>query len=590
MASALRILYAEDNALDADLTRTHFSQFAPDFEMDIVGTGQACIDRLSETKYDVLLLDHRLPDMEGEDVLKSLVRIGAWIPTVLVTGSGDEDLVVRALRLGAVNYVPKTGGYLASLPELLRSAINAQSLNCDAGMAAVGPRRILYVEHLPMDIDLTRHRFAETSPQFELDVTHTCADALDRLEQSPAYDAALVDLRMPDQSGLDFVREARRRGLTLPPFIMISGKGDEEAAIASLKLGAADYVIKRENYLDQLPYVIDRAIAYDRLKQASAKIQVELAERKQTQDALEERRLFLNTLLDDIPLPVFYKNIEGQYLEFNQAFLEFFGKTREELIGKCVFDIVPQELAEIHHAKDLELLRAPCVQIYETKMMDGCGQLRNVVDHKATYIDSRGQIGGLVGAILDITDRKKAEGELQFRNAILSTQQESSLDGILVVNSKREMVSFNQRMLNMWGVAGNIMESRAETFVLDSIIDKLEDSQGFISKINYLYEHPEEKSEDEILLKDGKTFDRYSAPMRAADGTYLGRVWYFRDITARRRAEQEINEQLDELHRWHALSLGRENRILELKHEINELLARTGSPARYPTAKGDQGK
>jgi PAS domain S-box-containing protein len=590
MASALRILYAEDNALDADLTRTHFSQFAPDFEMDIVGTGQACIDRLSETKYDALLLDHRLPDMEGEDVLKSLVRIGAQIPTVLVTGSGDEDLVVRALRLGAVNYVPKTSGYLDGLPEMLHSAINEQSLNCDAGMAAMGPRRILYVEHLPMDIDLTRHRFAETSPQFELDVTHTCADALDCLERSPAYDAALVDLRMPDQSGLDFVREARRRGLTLPPFIMISGKGDEEAAIASLKLGAADYVIKREDYLDQLPYIIDRAIAYDRLNHANARLQAELAERKQTQDTLKERRLFLNTLLDDIPLPVFYKNIYGQYLAFNRAFERFFGKTHEELIGKCVFDIVPQELAEIHHAKDLELLRAPGAQIYETKMMDGSGQLRNMVDHKATYIDSRGQIDGLVGAILDITDRKKAEDELRFRNAILSTQQESSLDGILVVDCNGKMVSFNQRLVNMWGFAIDILESKSDELALSSIIDQISDPQEFISRIDYLYANPDEKSEDEIRLKDGRIIDRYSAPMLAADGTYLGRVWYFRDITARKRAEEEIAGQLDELHRWHALSLGRENRILELKHEVNELLARTGSPARYPSAKGDQTK
>gem|GEM_PF-926134 len=292
MSTLIRLLYAEDNPLDADLTRSHFSEHARDFDLEIVETGRMCLERLSETKHDLLLLDHRLPDMDGLDVLRSLIRTGVPIPVVFVTGWGDEDLVVKALRLGAVNYVPKHGNYLETLPDLLRRVFEEQRLRQSHGLFAHTSRRILYVEHFENDIDLTLRYFSEVVPQFEMEISRSCTDALSRLSRPPAYDAVLIDLRMPEQSGLDFVREAKGRHLSLPPFIMISCKGDESAAIASLKLGAADYVAKCEGYLDQLVYTIDRAIAHERLNHLNAQLQAQLAERERAQaerDKLEEQ-------------------------------------------------------------------------------------------------------------------------------------------------------------------------------------------------------------------------------------------------------------------------------------------------------------
>ena len=288
MSGPLRVLYTEDNDRDADLTRVHFSERAPDLELEIVATGRGCLERLSVAPPDVLLLDNHLPDMEGLDVLRSVVRRRAPIPVVLVTGVGDEDLVVRALRLGASNYVPKAGSYLETLPDLLRTVIERHRLGVRDALPGSVHQRILYVEHDAADIDLTLRHFAEAAPHLDLEVVRSSASALARLAAAPSLDAVLIDLRMPDLSGLDVVREAGRRRLPLPPFIMITGKGDEEAATASLKLGAVDYVLKRGGYLDRLVYVIDRAIAHDRLRHLNAELGLQLAERARVEEALRQ--------------------------------------------------------------------------------------------------------------------------------------------------------------------------------------------------------------------------------------------------------------------------------------------------------------
>nr|WP_294863553.1 EAL domain-containing protein [uncultured Pseudogulbenkiania sp.] len=136
---------------------------------------------------------------------------------------------------------------------------------------------------------------------------------------------------------------------------------------------------------------------------------IDNTDRRQAEHAVEEQLNFTSQLIDTIPSPVFYKDEAGRYLGCNEAFEHYIGLPREELIGKSVFDISPRHLAERYHAADQALFDAPGTQTYEAEVQSTDGTLKNVVFYKATFNKSGGQLGGLVGVILDITDRKRSE-------------------------------------------------------------------------------------------------------------------------------------------------------------------------------------
>ncbi len=416
MTPHVRVLYAEDNAQDAELTRAHFSEHAPRFAIEVVETGEACLERLRQGVHDVLLLDHYLPDMDGLDVLRSLVRTGASIPTVLVSGAGDEELVVKALRLGASSYVPKVGKYLETLPDLLASVIEEHLLKQRRGILPALPRRILYIEHHEMDIELTSRHLADAVPQIELEVLRSFETAVERLRRPPALDAVLLDLRMPGQSGLEFVRESRRRGVAMPPFIVITGKGDEATAIASLKLGAGDYVVKREGYLDQLTSAIERAIAHDRADRLNAQLRAELVERER----VEADRERLAAAVEQAAEMVVICDVDGHIRYVNPAYEAVTGYTRAEIVGRHLLAAGPVDGA----ARDDRIEGAVWDTIAGGRVWQGRRDARKKSGQEFTeegtispVRDRTGAIAGYVALKRDITH------DLALRAQLLQAQK-----------------------------------------------------------------------------------------------------------------------------------------------------------------------
>ena len=109
--------------------------------------------------------------------------------------------------------------------------------------------------------------------------------------------------------------------------------------------------------------------------------------------------------------------------------------------------------------------------------------------------------------------------------------------GILVVDLDGKILSFNQKMADMWGIPPEIFASGDDQRAIGAALEKLVHPDDFMAKVMELYRHPEEASYDVLELKDGRTFERYSQPQRI-DDVAVGRVWSFRDVTSRRRADE----------------------------------------------------
>ncbi|WP_439135348.1 diguanylate cyclase domain-containing protein [Pseudomaricurvus sp.] len=129
----------------------------------------------------------------------------------------------------------------------------------------------------------------------------------------------------------------------------------------------------------------------------------------QANSAASQDRTVLQAVINAVPAPIFYKGSDGRYLGCNQAFEEYIGLTRSELVGKTVFELFDPELAQVYHDADASLLEAEGKQIYEAQVKYADGSIRDVVFHKATFDAVDEAITGLVGVILDITERKKSE-------------------------------------------------------------------------------------------------------------------------------------------------------------------------------------
>jgi CheY-like chemotaxis protein len=196
VSETFHLLYAEDNSADSDLTRQYFSAHAPDIRLDVVENGASCLARLREHEYDGLLLDNHLPDLDAIDVLRSLAARKTAVPVVVVTSVGDEELVVRLLRFGAWDYVPKEGGYIEKLPVIVRRAMAEYRARREPGYPTRREaRRVLYIEHHAADIDLTTRHLAEHAPHLQLQVVRSSKEALQRVQDS-TFDLVLTDLRM----------------------------------------------------------------------------------------------------------------------------------------------------------------------------------------------------------------------------------------------------------------------------------------------------------------------------------------------------------------------------------------------------------
>jgi signal transduction histidine kinase len=401
----MNLLYVEDNPMDVDLVTRELARSAPAIHLDVAGTLGEAQRRLlggDDRRYDIVLTDRRLPDGDGLSLLVLIRERHLPVAVVIVTGSGDEEFVVSALKAGADDYIIKGGDYLARLPNALTSALENYRRAVTRQTRAL---RVLYAEHHTQDVDLTLRHLARHAPHIHVRVAHTAAEALSRLPHAAPVtdvDVLLTDLRLPGMGGLELLKELREvRNLDLP-VVLITGQGDEETALLALKLGATEYLPKHANYLNRLPTTLENAFQRVELAREHAALRESAARLKEAQ-ALGR-------------IGNWGYDIRRQTLTWSDQMYTLYG--RDLALGPPTVEedaayYSPQQMHVLREYERRAIAEGASFDYdLEAHLPDGrtaffAGSMRSVKDHE-------GRVVRLFGTVQDITERKLEAERLEL--------------------------------------------------------------------------------------------------------------------------------------------------------------------------------
>jgi PAS domain S-box-containing protein len=236
-----------------------------------------------------------------------------------------------------------------------------------------------------------------------------------------------------------------------------------------------------------------------------------------------------------------HQTLAEDWISVNQRYCDIVGYSREEIMLMRVEDFThPDDIATSQNLiSSVRNGQLPGYSI-EKRFVRKDGGVVWVYLTVSVVRSEGGEPLYLVGFVQDVTERRDAETSARKSLSLLQATLESTADGLLVVDLQGKIVSYNKRVAEMWGIPPELFESGDDERAIGVALEKLSHPEEFLAKVRELYAEPELASYDVLELRDGRVFERYSQPQRI-DGKSVGRVWSFRDVTARRRAEEQAH-------------------------------------------------
>jgi diguanylate cyclase (GGDEF)-like protein/PAS domain S-box-containing protein len=276
----------------------------------------------------------------------------------------------------------------------------------------------------------------------------------------------------------------------------------------------------------------------DQVRSRTEELEKALQENEKIARTLRESESHYRLLFENSPMCIHEIGMDGRIISMNKSGLRMMGVDSEFGVQGFIF-LNSVDAADRERIGEL-LARAYAGETSHFEFQSGCLPGRTYKSCFVPIKHKNGSVEKLMGITEDITEQKRARDEIELSNTILKTEQEVSPDAILVVNEHGKIISYNQQFVDLWRIPAHKLKAGLDEPVLQEVTAQIECPEVFAERVEYLYQHRDEKSHEEIFLIDGKVIDRYSAPITAADGKYYGRVWYFHDITERKRAEEQI--------------------------------------------------
>jgi len=312
---------------------------------------------------------------------------------------------------------------------------------------------ILVVEDDEGLSELVRDKIEECG--YKTAAVYSAAKAIEWLTMNTVY-IMLLDYTLPDMNAKEFIAELRHKGLSLPSFIVATGRGDERIAVDMMKLGARDYIVKDRNFLDMLPGVVRRV---DKEIENEDKL-------KKTEMALRESQSNMSLFLRYCPNPVFIKDENTRTILLSNHFETMLEKPLSQLLGKTNEEIWPPEIASAMSADDKKVMEEGCtVEVEES--LDG----KYFLTKKFPILmpDRPTWMGGFT---IDITELKLAEEKIRS----------------LLAEKELILKEVHHRIKNNMNTIKSLLFLQADTLKDQSAVSALHDAESRVESMMVLYD------------------------------------------------------------------------------------------------------
>jgi signal transduction histidine kinase len=272
----IRVLYAEDDQQIAEMVQLLCARQGDGCVLEHVDSGQRCLEAMQRGGYDVLLLDLVMPDVDGLQVLGELTARGDPTPVVMVSGHGQHELAVRALRAGAVDCIDKNSADFRRIFDVVRRVHERYRGRL---AAAVPPRdhRVVLFESAADTRQSVTAFFSTHAPRLTL--TTAKPSALESLiggNGHPPLDAVVLGPGYDPFALLEALRQLRSLAPDTP-VLVLSPRSAGETAATAFQLGAHDFLVYEEGCLPELVFSLNHVLKQADTDRLNARLAAELA-------------------------------------------------------------------------------------------------------------------------------------------------------------------------------------------------------------------------------------------------------------------------------------------------------------------------
>ena len=411
------------------------------------------------------------------------------------------------------------------------------------------PRNILIVDDTAENLRLLAKVLA--ARRYEVRMAPSGALALMSVQQR-LPDLILLDIRMPKMNGYEVCQRLKADERTRDiPIIFLSALQEGNDKAKAFEIGGADYITKplqQEEVIARVQYQLrlldlqqQMLQQQQQLEAQNQRLQQEIHYRTCIESELYQEKTLLRSLIDAIPDLIFFKNRQGQYLLWNQAFEAFTGLAPDAIHQHTDADLFSPRAAEWIQNHDQQVFTTGKSLRHE-EWATYPDQHRQLLDtYKIPVRGSEGDPLGLLGVCRDITDRKRVEHYLNRTTSRLSTLIGSLQAGILVEDENRQIVLANQRFCDIFRI-----ELSPEDLLGQDCHQLAEQSAGIFAhpeqatqRIQQLLVQQQPVTREELELADGRTLERDYIPI-VSGTTFQGYLWQYQDITSRKAGEQAL--------------------------------------------------